>query len=288
MVPKAVYGDQQAKPMVEYRNFMVETLSEREPLDLCLGYLGPIHHPPGFTERRRFDDWDLWYLLKGRVKVETAKHQWTLEAGQAFLFTPDTEYSASFPQDSQFLFCHFALQDTQHRRVVTKTGFPSPLPWTPQRAVQWQNLIHRVLRGEKLAAVLLKAFLAEILLELYPGIDKTPLFPLRSLDPKGRLLDYIGLNCHRVITVQDLANLFGMNPDSFARFLKATLGITPGKFLAEARMELGRQILEQGTKSVKETAAAVGYLDEFAFAKAFKRRYGQAPGRYTRELKAGH
>jgi AraC-like DNA-binding protein len=45
-------------------------------------------------------------------------------------------------------------------------------------------------------------------------------------------------------------------------------------------MTLAAQLLRDSDKPVQSVAQRTGYTSEFAFAKAFKRELGVAPGRY--------
>lgn len=47
-------------------------------------------------------------------------------------------------------------------------------------------------------------------------------------------------------------------------------------------MTVAARLLREDGRTVSRVAQDVGYTSEFAFAKAFKRAYGSAPGRYRR------
>jgi AraC-like DNA-binding protein len=48
-------------------------------------------------------------------------------------------------------------------------------------------------------------------------------------------------------------------------------------------MTLAAQLLRGSDKPVQAVAQRTGYTSEFAFAKAFKREHGLAPGRYRQQ-----
>jgi len=50
--------------------------------------------------------------------------------------------------------------------------------------------------------------------------------------------------------------------------------------LTRWRLQLAGRSLERTSRSVAEIAADVGYASEAAFNRAFKREFGQTPGRY--------
>jgi AraC-like DNA-binding protein len=70
---------------------------------------------------------------------------------------------------------------------------------------------------------------------------------------------------------------------TLTRRFGATIGEPPLSYLARWRMLLAAQLLRDTADPLAGVARAVGYGSEFAFAKAFKRHHGVAPGAYRRQ-----
>ena len=83
-------------------------------------------------------------------------------------------------------------------------------------------------------------------------------------------------------TVESLADIAGMSRSAFAARFKARVGEAPLEYLTRWRMFRAGSHLRRGQLSIGEIAARVGYESEPAFAKAFKRVIGVAPGEYRR------
>lgn len=83
-------------------------------------------------------------------------------------------------------------------------------------------------------------------------------------------------------TVESLAQRVALSRSVFAERFRRLSGETPMEYLARWRMHLAGQLLREGRESVATIAERVGYESEAAFAKAFKRTVGQAPGAYRR------
>ncbi|MET8091950.1 AraC family transcriptional regulator [Micromonospora sp. NPDC005220] len=83
-------------------------------------------------------------------------------------------------------------------------------------------------------------------------------------------------------TVATLAAEAGLSRAPFARRFTTLLGQPPLTYLTWWRMTTASRLLRQSDKPLSVIAARVGYTSEFAFANAFKRRYGTSPGRYRR------
>lgn len=83
-------------------------------------------------------------------------------------------------------------------------------------------------------------------------------------------------------TVARLADHVAMSRSAFAERFRRLLGETPMDYLARWRMHLATRLLREDRASVATVAERVGYESEAAFAKAFKRMVGTAPGTYRR------
>lgn len=88
-------------------------------------------------------------------------------------------------------------------------------------------------------------------------------------------------------TVASLAAEAGLSRAPFARRFTALLGRPPLTYLTWWRMTTAARLLRESDAPLAAIAAEVGYGSEFAFAAAFKRRHGVAPGRFRRSAERG-
>ena len=58
------------------------------------------------------------------------------------------------------------------------------------------------------------------------------------------------------------------------------------QYVTRWRMLRARELLANTKRSLAEIAAEVGYDSEFAFARTFKKLYGEPPGRLRRKQSA--
>nr|WP_225954619.1 AraC family transcriptional regulator [Kibdelosporangium phytohabitans] len=84
-------------------------------------------------------------------------------------------------------------------------------------------------------------------------------------------------------TVERLAALAGQSRATFAKRFATLVGRTPLAYLTWWRMTVAARMLREGDAPLRVIAAQTGYTSEFAFAKAFKRQFGQSPGKYRNE-----
>jgi AraC-like DNA-binding protein len=83
-------------------------------------------------------------------------------------------------------------------------------------------------------------------------------------------------------TVAGLAARAGLSRAAFARRFAALVGQPPLAYLTWWRMTTAARLLRDSNAPLGAVAGRIGYTSEFAFAEAFKRAYGLAPGAYRR------
>jgi AraC-like DNA-binding protein len=86
-------------------------------------------------------------------------------------------------------------------------------------------------------------------------------------------------------TLERLCAAVAMSRSAFTRRFRSLVGMAPLDYLLRWRMRLARDGLRRG-EGVAAVAARVGYASESAFRAAFRRVYGQGPGRYRQATAA--
>jgi AraC-like DNA-binding protein len=86
-------------------------------------------------------------------------------------------------------------------------------------------------------------------------------------------------------TIADLADEVGISRSALVERFTKFLSEPPMTYLTRWRLQLAARSLERTSRGVAEIAAEVGYESEAAFNRAFKREFGQPPGRYRSDCK---
>jgi AraC-like DNA-binding protein len=87
-------------------------------------------------------------------------------------------------------------------------------------------------------------------------------------------------------TIAGLADEVGISRSALVERFTRYLSEPPIAYLTRWRLHLAARLLEKTSRGVAEIAAEVGYESEAAFNRAFKREFGQPPGRYRSERKS--
>lgn len=96
-------------------------------------------------------------------------------------------------------------------------------------------------------------------------------------------LDGIHGDPARQWTVEELGERAGLSRAAFSRRFTALVGRPPLAYLTWWRMTVAAGLLRDSDAPLSTVATRVGYTSEFAFANAFKRAFGIAPGRYRKQ-----
>lgn len=87
-------------------------------------------------------------------------------------------------------------------------------------------------------------------------------------------------------TIADLADQVGISRSALVERFTRYLSDPPMTYLTRWRLQLAARSLESTSRGVADIAADVGYESEAAFNRAFKREFGQPPGRYRSNRKS--
>ncbi len=86
---------------------------------------------------------------------------------------------------------------------------------------------------------------------------------------------------------EELARRFGMSRRTFERRFKGATGDTPLIYLQRVRVEAAKHLLETQPLSFDEITYRVGYEDNSAFRKVFRKQTGLRPKEYRMQIPEG-
>ncbi|MGH0032801.1 MAG: GlxA family transcriptional regulator [Myxococcota bacterium] len=86
------------------------------------------------------------------------------------------------------------------------------------------------------------------------------------------------------LRVEALAERFGMSPRNFTRVFTRRVGLAPGRYVEQCRLERARQYLEETDEPLGEIAARCGYATPDGLRLAFERNLGVTPSAYRRRF----
>jgi transcriptional regulator GlxA family with amidase domain len=98
------------------------------------------------------------------------------------------------------------------------------------------------------------------------------------------VMAYVAEHLDRKLSVEALAKMANMSPRNFTRVFTREVGVTPGKFVEQARLESARGKLEQSKLPINQVASQCGYRTADSLRAAFDRNLGVGPSEYRRRF----
>ena len=105
--------------------------------------------------------------------------------------------------------------------------------------------------------------------------------PNDTLLEKAKL--FISMNMQEDIRREDVATHVGLHPDYLNRIFKKEMGVSLKEYIAEEKIRMACELLEQTDLLVGEIGEMVGYVNFSSFSTFFKNKTGMTPVAWRRE-----
>jgi len=266
-------------------------LADDLPASIFGVFAWPFETAPTITARAtRGNFWELLFIEKGKLHLESGNTSIPLSAGQACLFPPGREYN--LVRNSQPA---SGVQMT----FIGQAGIFSPMALRPMtlRARDQENLrdMCAILfaRPEGSRDSLVRVNLLHLLLNLRQGFampdnDQTLAGPAsRDLRHSSILAArrYMEDHVAESLSIDDLARHCKTSVSTLAHTFKEITGISPLQYHLRLKFDLAKTLLKGGKHSVTSVAEKLNYADTAHFSRTFKKITGTSPSTFARIVK---
>ncbi|MBR4515326.1 MAG: helix-turn-helix transcriptional regulator [Lachnospiraceae bacterium] len=93
-------------------------------------------------------------------------------------------------------------------------------------------------------------------------------------------IDYIYDHLHEPITLQELAEREGLNPNYFSKLFAKETGSTAKAYILNAKITTAKNMLLYSGQSLSNISLSLGFSSQSAFTAAFKAGTGMTPGQF--------
>jgi AraC family transcriptional regulator len=104
----------------------------------------------------------------------------------------------------------------------------------------------------------------------------------RSRDAIFAALEHIERTASEELSLSEVARVVGLSPYHFLRLFKRETGVTPHRFLMQARVRKAIALLRETSRPVTEIAFTVGFGDLSNFINFFRREVGCPPSQFRK------
>ncbi len=259
---------------------------------ICSGEFGGLHffnagnlvsRGEFIHQRRVMKCWVLIYVLSGRLDISSGETCRSVASGEWLFLKPGEEHFGTAPSEGElsYLWAHFSPETPFFEG---ESGAAYTLPEYGRASSQRISVIFRQLvdcsRRNMYTTRMTECALEMLLTELTQ----------EHLDSRGTgrasnpliedINEWIRLNCHRQITINDVAEEFHYNPEYLSSLYSRETGSTLTRSIVMARVDISKRMLSDRNMSIKEAAFSCGFNDEKYYMRVFRKIEGMTPGQY--------
>ena len=209
----------------------------------------------------------LHYCLSGEGVLIDKYGEHKVSAGELFVIRPGeiTTYTADTENPWEYVWIGFKGERASVFSTDRSVYRCSPEPFTRMNALADEEVS---------SSDVYTSILYDIIYRLFGEGE-------HSTDTLSKIRKYIRYNYMANISAEQTARIFGYERSYLYRIFKRRYGVSIKEYIIKVRMDNARSFLLDG-RSVAETAALVGYGDEFNFSRAYKKYFDISPSHTKR------
>ncbi|WP_372662194.1 helix-turn-helix domain-containing protein [Cohnella sp.] len=267
---------------------------------------------PWFIAERVLFDYELLYIMEGRIIVTVEDETYDGKPGDIFLFSPKQRHSLRkigsdtlrqphlhfdfyYQDDSPLVGVSF--KDLQHITEEESHYFRQnimeqmPVKLSTHLRLQQPGVIERMLFDiinefeMKLPFYEVKA--KGLFIDLWVQLlreniwHQNPLL-ISNLQMLNRVKEYIKVNFYTKISLDELSSRFNFSKSYLVRLFTHTFGMSPIQYHQLIRIEKAREMIQFTDEPLTSIADKIGYTSIHSFSRIFKKIDGVSPSYYRR------
>lgn len=222
---------------------------------------------------------NLIVALEGSMDIHMDNEIVTMGKGESLLIFPFQHHYYLTASDKEMLWCYIGFD--LHQRAGLER-----LKYRTMRTDSFElDCLDRLLRAGKD----LKGSILSSMLHSMSERSEEYQFQKNSKAEKdgshivSRVQEIVYRDMNIPLTMKDISEELGVSESSLHKQFQALLGISPGRYIREAKINFACSILEAGKLNISETADQCGYDSLFSFSRAFKNITGLSPRDFRKE-----
>ncbi len=267
----------------------LENLKETS-LDMNLIHAGKEKCRPMHICSEARDEYIIHFVLSGNGFFRHDGDTSFLSGGQMFLICPGESITYGSDREDPWTYAWIGFKGIRAETILGQCGFSDkslilPSPEEDEtlecidKILEYQTLTFSNELRREAWMMLLFAKMIEHRCSLAAKNRPKPL-DYSSNTYVELAIEHIKGHYGEGINVSDIAERIGISRAYLNHAFQKELGISIQKFLIDFRMHKAANLLVSTENMVKEISKSVGYEDQLAFSKAFKKKFGMSPVNY--------
>jgi len=231
------------------------------------------------------------YIHSGKGFFQVGQKTYHLEKGHGFLICPNviTYYEADAQDPWHYSWVGFSGLKAEAYLKLAHLTMDNPI-FKYDRDDAMENIFKEMMaainydKGRDMRLMgLLWLFLSQ-LVEISPSDSLEEKNQDRKSFYVRKVIEFIESNYSHHIRVYEISKYIGLDRSYLNSIFKEQTGKTLKEYLIDFRLNKACEFMHNEALSIGDISRSVGYEDPFLFSKVFKKKRGQSPNKYRKEL----
>lgn len=253
----------------------------------------------------KHDFWEMVYIDKGKVEVQSEKDKFTLNQGEIIFHRPNEFHAIkaidsspnffviSFVCNSPLIKCFEKYHTTLNKElktfissIISESESTYVIPKNDTALKQLNKVDLPVIGGEQL----IKTYLEQLLIFLLRNIlkvKKTSVFPSKEGMENHivtSIKEYIEKNAYSKFNITSICKAIGYSKSYLSKIFNNQTGLTIYNYSIEVKIKKAKQLIREGKYNFAEISDLLSFDNPQYFSRVFKRTTNMTPTEFKRTL----
>lgn len=275
--------------MKEYKETL-HSLVYKSNSDLSLYSVGYERCSPGYEYGPKFRAYQLiHFVLSGSGELHIDEHVFSLASGDVFIIPAGkiAYYKASTDDPWSYAWIGFLGISSKTYVYQLMSSLDNIYIINDIDTIKYKDCIFNILSLKNNTTcdyLRANSILLNIMSMLFDDINFD-----ESSWGKNSIADdvkfYLDTNYAEKLKITDVAKFFNIHPNYLTRIFHSKFQLSPKQYLTDLKLSKSRKLLVTTESSIAVIANSLGFEDQLAFSKAFKKHFSLSPSEYRKKIR---